>query len=113
MDVVDALGHLLGRGRIPFDPCTEPCNPTNAVSFCSPPHADGLKSEWMDGTYCNPPFGEKTESWIRKAVREADFGYRICLMLSVARTGSAYFQETILSTPKLTAVLFFKGRLAF
>ena len=42
-----------------FDPC--PLNPN--------PDFDGLKIDWKDKTYCNPPYS-KPEIWVDKAIEE-------------------------------------------
>ena len=42
-----------------FDPC-----PLN-----SNPEIDGLKIEWKNKTYCNPPYSQTTK-WVLKAIEE-------------------------------------------
>jgi hypothetical protein len=75
--MLDAAHHFArNEDGTPFDPC--PPNPR-------PPGFDGLKVEWPDGTFFNPPFtgdqGSKT-AFIRKAIAESRLGKNIYGIIS-------------------------------
>jgi hypothetical protein len=54
-----------------FDPC--PLNPN--------PIIDGLKIEWKDKTYVNPPYS-KPLLWVKKAIEENKKGKTIVMLLT-------------------------------
>jgi hypothetical protein len=55
-----------------FDPC--PYNPN--------PTIDGLKLDWKDKTYCNPPYSNP-KPWVVKAIEENKKGKQIALLLKL------------------------------
>ena len=55
-----------------FDPCPLDSNP----------EVDGLKIDWEDKTYVNPPYS-KPLPWIEKAIEENKKGKRIAMLLKV------------------------------
>ena len=58
---------------------------------------DGLKSDWMEYNWCNPPFDE-CKKWVAKAYLEQQKG-RTSILLIPARTETAYWHEFILNRP--------------
>ena len=62
-----------------FDPC--PLNENWEI--------DGLKLDWKDRTYCNPPFSNPLP-WINKAIEENKKGKQIILMLNIDMTTKWY-----------------------
>lgn len=55
-----------------YDPC--PLNPN--------PEIDGLKVEWKDKTYVNPPYSNPLP-WVLKAIEENKKGKRIAMLLKL------------------------------
>ena len=60
--------------------------------FPKPPDYDGLKSEWGQSNYVNPPFGSYTDedgkkkgptAWARKAIEEHAKGKRVVLVYPI------------------------------
>ncbi len=81
-----------------FDPC--------------PLHAefDGLKIEWSDCNFINPPYSRKLkEEFIRKAFEESLKG-KLCIMLLPVSTSTKIFHEIIYPNAEIR---FVKGRLKF
>lgn len=55
-----------------FDPC-----PLNEI-----PDKDGLKIDWKDKTFVNPPYSSPLK-WVEKAIYESKKGKRIIMLLRV------------------------------
>ena len=53
--------------------------------------ADGLKQEWDDIWWCNPPYGREIKKWVNKATETSTPG----VMLLPARTDTAWFQDYV------------------
>lgn len=71
---------------------------------------DGLKIEWGNSNYCNPPYNRDDKpKWIAKAFEEWKKGKTV-VMLIPAATGTKQFHELILPNAE---VRFLKGRIAF
>lgn len=81
-----------------YDPC--PLNPK--------PNFNGLKTEWKDFTYVNPPYSNVLP-WIEKAIEENKKGKTIIMLLRVD-CSTKWFKE--LMTAK-AHILFFSERLHF
>ena len=64
-----------------FDPC--PLNPN--------PEIDGLKIDWKDRTYVNPPYS-KPLVWVEKAIEENKKGKLIVMLLRMD-TSTIWFQK--------------------
>jgi len=80
-----------------FDPC--PVNPT----------FDGLKVEWGNSNYVNPPYENKVP-WILKAIEESKKGKTVVMLLPVD-TSAGWFHDLIL--PYADEIRFIRGRLKF
>ena len=99
-----ALGGVIG-----LDPCTEPDNPTGALSFYTV-QDDGLAQEWDAATiYVNPPYGEARGAWVDRAISAASNGAAV-VMLIPAHTDTRIFQKCLETA---TAAVFIKGRVKF
>lgn len=68
---------------------------------------DGLKTDWLNYTWCNPPFNE-CRKWIEKAYNENLKGRKIAMLLPV-RTETKYWHEFILHNPNVTIEWLRKG----
>lgn len=66
-----------------FDPC--PFNPS--------PTIDGLKLEWKDKTYVNPPYSSPLP-WVEKAIQENKKGKTIAMLLRVD-TSTKWFAKLV------------------
>lgn len=85
-----------------FDPC--PFN--HDISLW-----DGLKIEWGNLNYVNPPYSRKLkEAFILKGVEESKKG-KTCVFLLPVSTSTKIFHETI--KPNAKSIEFIKGRLNF
>ena len=81
-----------------FDPC--PLDPN--------PKIDGLKLDWPDKTYINPPYS-KPRPWVTKAIEEAKKGKRIIMLLK-ADTSTKVFSDLMTAGAR---VAFIHGRVKF
>ena len=81
-----------------FDPC--PLNDN--------PNIDGLKLDWKDKTYVNPPYS-KPLPWVLKAVEENKKGKLIVMLLRMD-TSTRWFKELQEAGAKF---LWINGRLRF
>ncbi len=66
-----------------FDPC--PLNKN--------PDIDGLRIEWLDQTYVNPPYSNPLP-WVEKAIEENKKGKTIAMLLK-ADTSTKYFYKLL------------------
>lgn len=83
----------------------DPCPADNDISVF-----DGLKVDWADRTFCNPPYSlELKEKFIYKGYTESLKGKLVVLLLP-ASTGTKIFHDLILPKGK---VEFLRGRLKF
>jgi len=72
---------------------------------------DGLKIEWKERNYINPPYSQKLkESFVKKAIEESKKG-KLCVMLLPVSTSTKLFHEHIL--PNKKEIRFVKRRLKF
>jgi phage N-6-adenine-methyltransferase len=92
-------------GKINLDPATTASNPVGAKYFIYLPQ-DGLKEDWMDKTFVNPPYSALKE-WARKIGEEGKL-YEV-IALVPARTDTVWFREL----GNVSAYCFWKGRLKF
>src|SRR3990167_5924502 len=94
---------------IPFDVCSSPENPTEAVEFWTPQdHA--LSLEWPDRWWCNPPYGGELRAWLEKAAQEAQHGSEGIALISASRWEQAWMQDVLQA---VDYVCFIRGRVAF
>lgn len=74
---------------------------------------DGLSFRWKNKTvWLNPPYGPNIDKWIEKAVFEAQNGRTTVVCLIPSRTGTAWFQQSVLHAPR-KLIFFIRGRLYF
>ena len=89
-----------------FDPC--PLNDS--------PDFDGLKCEWANSTFVNPPYSKlgctkkNGMGWIQKAHLECQKGKKIVVLVP-SRTDTKWFHEIVLENKY--EVRFIKGRMKF
>ena len=83
--------------RFNFDPC-----PVN-------PDFDGLKINWKQSNYVNPPYGRKLGLWVKKCFEESQKG-KTSVLLIPSRTDTRYWHKYVM---KASEIWFIKGRLKF
>ena len=72
---------------------------------------DGLKIEWKQSNFVNPPYSLKLkEAFVKKAIEESKKG-KLCVLLLPVSTSTKLFHEYIL--PNAKEIRFAKGRLKF
>lgn len=109
--VLDPVRAVLGG--IGLDPCTEPDNPTGALTFYTV-EDDGLAQPWSNPVwsptvYVNPPYSKAREPWVRKCVDASEVGQQVVLLIP-AHTDTRIFQAAM---DTASGVVFIKGRVKF
>jgi len=85
-----------------FDPCPYQ---NNIEKF------DGLKVEWKERNFINPPYSRKLkEAFVIKAIEESKKG-KLCVMLLPVSTSTQLFHKHIL--PNKTEIRFIEKRIKF
>lgn len=79
-----------------FDPC-----PNN-------PQFDGLKVDWKNPTYCNPPYSNPL-IWVKKAIEETKKGVNVVMLLRVD-VSTRFYRFIIEQKPH---IMFINERLKF
>lgn len=75
------------------------------------PEVDGLKQDWVDICWCNPPYGRMQKDWIKKARDESLKNDVTIVMLIPAKPDTKIWHDVIFKDS--SAVCFIKGRLRF
>ena len=89
-----------------FDPCP----------LSSKPEFDGLKCDWADATFVNPPYSQLKSTkkhgigWIEKGHLEAQKGKTVVFLIP-SRTDTTWFHDIILKNDY--EVRFMRGRIKF
>lgn len=95
----ELLFKLNNEFNFDFDPC-----PLGCVEF------DGLKIEWGNRNFINPPYSRfLKEAFIKKAFEESKLG-KLCVMLLPVSTSTKIFHDIILPNAEIR---FLKGRIKF
>lgn len=95
-------------GGIGLDPCTEADNPTGADCYYHLPQ-DGCVLPWeAESVFCNPPYGEAKDRWVRRCISEG--ATRKVALLIPAHTETRTFQMAL---DACSFVVFVKARLRF
>lgn len=71
---------------------------------------DGLLMPWANVNWCNPPYGNRIQDWLQKALREQAKG-KTTVVLIPARTDTRWFHAFVLGQE--CEIRFIKGRLRF
>lgn len=92
-----------------LDPCALPENAKCELFFT--PDDDGLIQDWQGHrVFCNPPYGRKLGTWVRKCYEEGQKPNTLVVMLIPARTDTKFFHEYIYHHAEIR---FIRGRLKF
>lgn len=98
----DFYGKLNEEFNFNFDPCPLMHDITKW---------DGLKIDWKERNFINPPYERKLkEAFVRKAIEESKKG-KLCVMLLPVSTSTKLFHEDIL--PNADDIRFIRGRIKF
>ena len=93
-----------------LDPCATPEN-----AKCKKYYSikdNGLEQNWQGETvFCNPPYGRKIKTWVKKCYEESKKPNTIVVMLIPARTDTSYFHDFIYNKAK--EIRFLRGRIKF
>lgn len=73
------------------------------------PKIDGLKSEWGECNFVNPPYGREIQKWIAKGYHEWRNGKTVVFLIP-SRTDTRWWHEYCM---KATEIRFIRGRLKF
>lgn len=92
-----------------LDAATSPDNPLGVINFYTK-EDDGLKLDFVDPTFINPPYDE-TAKWVEKAHAQSKKGITVVMLLA-ARTDVKWF-HTFIYKKKKVEIRFLKGRLKF
>lgn len=72
---------------------------------------DGLKEDWAEANFINPPYSRKLkEAFVKKAIEESKKG-KLCVMLLPVSTSTALFHDYI--QPNAKEIRFIRGRIRF
>jgi hypothetical protein len=73
------------------------------------PKIDGLKSDWGNINFVNPPYGTEIGKWIQKGYQENLKGKTVVFLIP-SRTDTRWFHDYIM---KANEIRFIRGRLKF
>jgi len=93
-------------GVFDLDTCYSEPRPWNTAINHFSIEDDRLIKDWFGFVWCNPPYGEETEKWLKKMSE-----YKRCIGLIFARTETKMFRKYIWEKAK--AIFFIYGRLTF
>lgn len=100
----DLYDKLNAEFNFDFDPC-----PFNDGEIT--PDKDGLRIEWGQSNFINPPYSRKLkEAFVKKAINESKKG-KTCVMLLPVSTSTVLFHDYI--QPNAKEIRFIKGRVKF
>ena len=100
----DFYNELNKEFNFDFDPCPLTFDPI-------PEDKDGLKIDWGQSNYVNPPYSKDLkEAFILKAIEESKKG-KLSVVLVPVFTSNKFFHEKILTNVK--EIRFVKGRVKF
>jgi hypothetical protein len=102
LNILSAVSEAMGC--IVLDPCGSRLHPTGAETTYHYPDTDGLKSDWVNGTYCNPPF-EDLQKWLAKSAAEKQAGVREQCLLVPVRPRSRWWCDYMHDIPTCIAWL--------
>lgn len=91
-----------------LDACATPDNAKCKRFFT--PEQDGLKQNWKNTVWCNPPYGRQIGQWVKKAHDSAAVNGAVVVMLLPARTDTRWFHDYIYGKAE---VRFLRGRIKF
>ena len=106
MDWITPPNLITELGYFDLDPCASELQSGFYAETNWTIKDNGLNKDWFGRVWCNPPYGNKAEAFIKKL---ANHGNGIALIFN--RMDTKLWQETILNTAD--AIFIIKGRLKF
>lgn len=94
-------------GHFDLDPCASKYQRWKTADIQYTKEDDGLRKEWKGRVFCNPPYGDKAEAFIKKKLKEHNNG----TLLIFCRPETKNWFDNIWYDA--TSILFIKGRLKF
>ncbi len=70
---------------------------------------NGLKQNWLNPTFCNPPYGNQIKFWVQKSYEESLKGNTVVLLIP-SRSDTRYWHDFVMKSDEIR---FVKGRLHF
>jgi hypothetical protein len=107
-EILDPVRDYFG-GQIPFDPASDPSNPTGARRFLTQ-EDDGLTCAWEDQWFCNPPYGAECYGWLERFQIEAYYGSEGIAVLGCSRWENHFMQHALAGA---NVIYFPQGRVGF
>jgi hypothetical protein len=101
LSILSAVSEAMGC--IALDPCGSRIYPTGADKTYYP-EDDGLKQDWVNGTFVNPPF-EDLKLWLAKSAAEYQAGVREQCLLVPVRPRSRWWADYMHDIPSCIAWL--------
>jgi hypothetical protein len=71
---------------------------------------DGLRQEWAENVYCNPPYGRSVEDWLEVGLDWYEDGNVKSAVFLLNRTGAAWYKQAI---KQVSAICEVHKRIAF
>lgn len=93
-------------GEFDLDPSSPINRPWSTAKQHYTIEDDGLSKDWHGRVWCNPPYGNSTNKWLKKLA-----AHNNGIALIFARTETEMFFESVWG--KASALLFLQGRLYF
>ena len=101
--------YLLKDIESEFGKCFDPCPYKGLNDALLNPELDGLKRDWSDLNFVNPPFSS-IKKWLRKGIEEYKKGKK-SIFLITARISSKYWEKFVI--PYATEIRFIIGSIVF
>lgn len=105
----DFFDKLNDEFNFSLDPCATEKNRKCEKYYTE--EQDGLKQDWGETVFCNPPYGRTVGEWVKKCHNEVVCGScKEAVLLLPARTDTRWFHDYIYNKSEIR---FVKGRLKF
>lgn len=97
---------LNALGKFDIDPCASQTQPWQTAETQFTIEDNGLARDWVGRVWCNPPYGDKSEPFLKRMAE-----HRNGIVLIFARTETKYFQA--FCWKRADAMLFLDKRVQF
>ena len=97
---------LKGLGDFDLDPCSPIKRPYETAKKYFTVLDNGLIQDWFGRVWCNPPYGNQTDLWLKKCKEHGN-----CVALVFARTETKMFFNHVWENAH--SIYFIKGRIKF
>lgn len=93
-------------GEFDLDPCSPINRPWSTAKKHYTTEDNGLIQKWEGRVFCNPPYGDEAEDWMRLCIKHGN-----CIAFTFARTDTKWFQKLVFGSAD--ALFFLQGRVSF